>query len=276
MTIPKLTQLRSLIIDMDGVLYRGNAPIQGAGEFLHFLRQIGVHCLLLTNNSTLTASQYVAKLARMGIQTVEEEILTSGEATAMYLARVAPPGTKVYLIGEHGVRAELKKKGFVLSKDSDVAYVVVGLDYHFNYEKMTTAARAIRAGALFIGTNPDKTFPSEGELTPGAGALLAAIETATDTAPLIIGKPQPIIFEIAFQKLQAEPKTTAMLGDRLDTDILGGRRMGLVTILVLSGVTDRQQLAHSSLMPDLVYEDVAALHRAWREGLRDDSEHFAH
>lgn len=275
MSTPKLTQLRSLIIDMDGVLYRGNAPIQGASTFLHFLRQIGVHFLLLTNNSTLTATQYVAKLARMGIQAEEAEILTSGEATAMYLAKVAPPGTKVYLIGEHGVGAELKKRGFVLSEDSDVAYVVVGLDYQFTYEKMTIAARAIRAGAQFIGTNPDTTFPSEGELTPGAGALLAAIEVATGVAPLIIGKPQPVIFEIAFQKLQADPKTTAMLGDRLDTDILGGQRMGLTTILLLSGVTDRQQLAHSPLVPDFVYEDIALLHRAWQESLQDDHENSA-
>ncbi|MGC8786291.1 MAG: HAD-IIA family hydrolase [Anaerolineae bacterium] len=268
MAISKLRQLRSLVIDMDGVLYRGNAPIQGAGEFLQFLRQIGVRFLLLTNNSTLTAAQYVAKLARMGIQVAEEEILTSGEATAMYLASIASPGTKIYLIGEHGVREELEKRGFVLSEDTDVAYVVVGLDHQFDYEKMTRATRAIRGGARFIGTNPDKTFPSEGELTPGAGALLAAIEAATDTAPLIIGKPQPAIFEIAFQKLQAEPKTTAILGDRLDTDILGGRQLGLTTILVLSGVTDRQQLANSPLIPDLVYEDIAALHRDWKRVVR--------
>ena len=264
MTVSKLNQLRSLLIDMDGVLYRGNAPIQGAGEFLRFLRQIGVHFLLLTNNSTLTTAQYVAKLARMGIQVEEKEILTSGEATAMYLAGIAPPGTKVYLIGEQGVRKELEKRRFVLSEDMDVAYVVVGLDHQFDYEKMTRATRAIRAGAKFIGTNPDKTFPSEGELTPGAGALLAAIEAATDTAPLVIGKPQPAIFEIAFQKLQADPKTTAILGDRLDTDILGGKRLGLMTILVLSGVTDQQQLANSTLVPDLVYEDVAALYRDWQ------------
>lgn len=261
--VSKLRQLRNLIIDMDGVLYRGNAPIQGAGEFLQFLRQIGVRFLLLTNNSTLTTAQYVAKLARMGIQAVEEEILTSGEATAMYLAKVAPPGTKIYLIGEHGVRQALERRGFVLSEDMDVAYVVVGLDHQFDYEKMSRATRAIRAGAKFIGTNPDKTFPSEGELTPGAGALLAAIEAATDTSPLIIGKPEPLIFEIAFQKLQAEPRTTAILGDRLDTDIIGGHQLGLTTILVLSGVTEQQQLAHSPVAPDLVYEDIAALHRDW-------------
>jgi len=264
MAVPKLTQLRSLVVDMDGVLYRGNAPVQGAREFLDFLRQADVRFILLTNNSTLTATQYVAKLARMGIEVMEEDILTSGDATAMYLARIASPGTKIYVIGENGVRAALEKQGFVLSERTDVAYVVVGFDRHFTYGKMATATRAIRSGARFIGTNPDKTFPSEAGLIPGAGALLAAIETATDTAPLIIGKPQPHIFELALQKLQAEPKTTAVIGDGLYTDILGGCQLGLPTILVLSGVTGAQQLAHSPLMPDLVYDDIAALHRAWR------------
>ncbi len=260
----ELTQLRSLIIDMDGVLYRGNTPIQGAREFLVFLRQMGMPFILLTNNSTRTAKQYVAKLARMGIEAAEEDILTAAEAAAIYLARVAPPGTKVYAIGEDGVRVELEKQGFVLSDNPDVAYVVAGLDRHFTYAKMATATLAIRAGARFIGTNPDKTFPSEVGLMPGAGAVLAAIEAATDTAPLIIGKPQPAIFELALEKLRAEPETTAVIGDRLDTDILGGRQLGMLTILVLSGVTEARQLANSSLAPDLIYDDIAALYSAWR------------
>jgi len=263
----RLAQLHSLIIDMDGVLYRGNAPVPGAREFLTLLRELGLPFVLLTNNSTLTVGQYVDKLAGMGIAALPEDILTSGEATAEYLAREAPPGTKVYLVGEDGIRDALHSRGFVLSDDSDVAYVVVGFDRHFTYHKLTTAMRAIRCGARFIGTNPDTSFPSEAGLLPGAGALLAGIQAAAGAAPLVIGKPQLHIFELALQRLKAEPRTTAVIGDGLCTDIEGGRRLGLLTVLVLSGVTDAQELARSGIKPDLVYADIAALHMAWRAAL---------
>jgi 4-nitrophenyl phosphatase len=149
--------------------------------------------------------------------------------------------------------------------------VVVGFDRHLTYRKIATASLAIRAGAKFIGTNPDNTLPSELGQMPGNGATLAAIAAASDKAPLIIGKPQPAIFQLALQRLQAEPQSTAMVGDRLDTDILGGHAVGLVTVLLLSGVTSGEDLAGSSLIPDLILEDVAALHRAWRQavGLAD-------
>lgn len=268
MTVPaQLARLRSLMIDMDGVLCRGSTLIPGAGKFLDFLHQMGIPFVLLTNNSTLTAAQYVAKLGYMGIEIEEDRILTSADATARYLAGVAPPGTEVYAIGEDGVHTALEKRGFVLRDDADVAYVVVGFDRSFTYRKMATATLAIRAGAGFIGTNPDRTFPSELGQMPGTGAILAAIEAATGMAPLIIGKPQPAIFELALQKLGAGAGTTAMVGDRLDTDILGGHQLGLATILLLSGVTDAQQLAASALVPDLVYEDVEVLYHAWRDAM---------
>jgi 4-nitrophenyl phosphatase len=263
-----LTQLQSLIIDMDGVLYRGGTPIEGARECLEFLRETGIPFCLLTNNSTLTSEQYSEKLARMDISARAEDILTSAEATAVYLERVASPGTRVYVIGEDGIRAELAKRGFVLTDDRDVAYVVVGWDRQFTYDKLAVATLAIRAGAQYIATNPDKTFPSEIGLMPGAGALLAAIETATDTAPLVIGKPQPAIFELALERLGAQPATTAVIGDRIETDILGARELGLRTILVMSGVTDAQQLAEAPLVADMVFDDINAVYRAWRAAMR--------
>lgn len=270
-TSGQLTQLRSVIIDMDGVLYRGSTPILGAASFLGFLRESGIPFLLLTNNSTLTAEQYAAKLALMGVQVEADCILTSAEATARYLAGIAPPGTEVFAIGEDGVETELTARGFVLRDDTKVAYVVVGFDRHFTYRKMATACLAIRAGARFIGTNPDKTYPSELGQMPGNGAALAAIEAGTDTAPLVIGKPQPAIFNLALRKLGAEAATSAVVGDRLDTDILGGQRVGLASILVLSGVTSPKQIQDSSIAPDFVYEDVAALHRAWRDAASAES-----
>jgi 4-nitrophenyl phosphatase len=263
----KLTQLRSLIIDMDGVLYSLNTPLAGAADFLQFLRQTGKRFLLVTNNSTLTVAQYVDKLAGMGIAASEDDILTSAEATAQYLASVAPPGTRVYVIGEHGIRVALEKRGFVLADDTDVAYVVAALDRQLTYEKLKIASLAIRGGAQFIGTNPDKTLPTEAGLIPGARAIQAALEVATGTPPLIIGKPEPAMLQLALHKLQAEPETTAIIGDGLETDIPGGHRLGLMTILVLSGVTAPEQLARSALQPDLVYPNIAALHRAWAQSL---------
>lgn len=263
----KLTQLDSLIIDMDGVLYRLNTPIAGAARFLEYLQRNRKRFVLVTNNSTLTAAQYVDKLAGMGIAASEECILTSGEATAEYLAGVAPPGTKVYVIGEQGIRAALEEHGFILADDTNVDYVVVGLDRHLTYDKLRIATLAIRAGARFIGTNPDRTLPTEAGLIPGAKAILAALEVATSVPPLIIGKPESTMLQLAMQKMQARPDTTAIIGDGLETDVAGGRRLGLFTILVLSGVTTFEQLSDSPVQPDLVYPDIAALHRAWAESM---------
>ncbi len=261
----KLSHIRSLIMDMDGVLYRLHTPLPGAAEFLEFLRQAGKRFILVTNNSTQTPAQFAAKLAGMGITASEECILTSAEATAQYLAGVAPPGTRVFVIGEHGIRAALEKHGFVLADDTQADYVVSGLDRQLTYDKLKIATLAIRAGARFIGTNPDATLPTEEGLIPGARPIQAALEVATGVRPLIIGKPEPAMMQLALQKLEAMPETTAVVGDGLETDIPGGRRLGLTTVLLMSGTTSPQQLARSALQPDLVYDDLAALHRAWAQ-----------
>jgi len=261
----ELTQIRHAIIDMDGVLCHGDEAIPGGKEFLAFLGSVGVRFLLLTNNSTLTVAQYVSKLKRMGIEMTEEAILTSSVATSAYLGRIAPPGSRVYLIGEEGIRAELQKGGFVLTSTADADYVVVGLDRKLTYAKLSTAMHAVRSGARLIGSNPDRTFPSETGLKPGAGVTLAALEAATDVAPLVIGKPETAIFELALHRLGATPQTTAVIGDGLYTDVLGGQRAGLFTILLLSGVTETAQLIESAPKPCLVYADISALHRVWLE-----------
>jgi 4-nitrophenyl phosphatase len=265
----QLTQVRGFIIDLDGVLYRGNTPVAGASEFVDALRQSGTPLVLLTNNSVRTAARYVDKLARMGICIDADGILTSGQATVLYLCQVAPQGATVFLIGEDGVRTELVSRGFLLRNAPDVDYVVVGFDRAVNYQKLELATLAIRAGAKFVGTNPDKTFPSEAGLIPGNGAILAAIEAATDVAPLVVGKPSPAIFELALEKLGTKAHETVMIGDRLDTDIIGAHQVGLVTILVLSGVTSAEQLATASVAPDRVCDDIAAVHDAWRRARQD-------
>jgi len=259
----RLTLIQGFIIDMDGVLYRGKRPLAGAGEFIELLQAEGTPFLLLTNNSTRTPAQYVDKLRRMGIEVGEEAILTSGQATAMYLERVAP-GARVYVIGEEGLQTEIARRGFAIVEE-DVEFVVVGMDTRLTYDKLRIATLAIRRGAAFIGTNPDRTFPAEEGIVPGCGAILAALEAATDVRPLVIGKPQRAIFDLALARMGTDRGATAVLGDRLDTDILGGKEAGLLTILILSGVTSRRDLEGSSVVPDLVFEDLDQLRAAWRE-----------
>ncbi len=253
-----LSNLTHLIIDMDGVLYRGRAAIPGAGDFIESLRARGIGFVLATNNSTRTPQQYVDKLAGMGVTVYPHEVLTSALATADYLRGVAPPGARVFIVGQDGLRAALQEAGFTLVEEG-AEYVIVGMDDAVCYDRLAEATLQIRAGAQFIGTNPDKTFPSERGIVPGNGASLAFLEAATGVAPTVIGKPERAMIEQALARLGAEAATTAIIGDRLETDILAGRRNGLHTILVLSGITDREMLAASDVQPDWVFESVAGL-----------------
>ena len=266
-----LAAVKGLLIDMDGVLYRGQAPIPGAERFVAFLRCQGIPFLLLTNNSSLTTGQYIAKLRGMGIEVRAEEILTSAQATARYLAQREPEGARVYVIGREGLRQGLVERGFTLVEE-EADYVVVGWDWELTFAQLKRATLLIRAGAHFIATNPDRTFPSEVGIIPGNGAILAALEAATDVQPLVIGKPQPAIFKLALAQLGLDAGDVhrlgvAVLGDRLETDVVGGQRMGLATLFVLSGVTDEEELTQSSIKPDLVFDDVAHLQRVWMEAL---------
>jgi 4-nitrophenyl phosphatase len=252
---------------MDGVLYRGTEAIPGAREFLLFCRRIHVPFVLLTNNSTLTAAAYVDKLAGMNMEASEEEILPSAAATAAYLAGVAPPGSTVYIIGEEGIRTELESRGFLSRQDPSVDYVVVGWDRKLTWEKLKIATQAILGGATFIGTNPDRTFPSEEGILPGAGAIHAALEASTGMAPKIIGKPQAGIFQQALDRMGAPAATTASIGDRLETDILGAQRAGMPAILVLSGVTKTAPSSEEPVIPDLVFGDLGDVQRCWEKAL---------
>jgi len=245
------------------VLYRGEARLPGARAFLQALQRDNVPYVLLTNDSTLTEAQYAEKLARMGIEVPPERIMTSAVATALYLAGESEPGTPVYMIGMGGLAEALREQGFVLT-DTSPEYVVTGLDTDITYQKLSTATQAIRAGATFIGTNPDRTLPTERGLEPGTGSILAAIEAATDTAPQIIGKPQSGVFAMALEKLNTAAGETAMLGDRLETDIVGGARTGLRTILILTGATSRDDLPHAEVQPDVVFDNLEQLLAAWR------------
>ena len=264
--VETLCKLRHLVIDMDGVLYRGGEALPGIGEFVGFLRRQKIGFVLATNNATRTQQQFVDKLAGMGVTVELSEVLTSSLATAGYLAELAPQGSRVFVVGMEGLQAALRQAGFALVEDN-AEYVVAGMDFAICYERLARATLEIRAGALFIGTNPDLTFPSERGIVPGAGSLLAFLEAATGVTPTVIGKPGTAMMEQALASMGAQPSSTAVIGDRLETGILAGHRAGLHTLLVLSGVTDRSVLAASDIQPDLVFEDVAHLHAVWEDAL---------
>ena len=263
-----LGTLHNLIIDMDGVLYRGAEAIAGADRLIGFLRQRDIGFRLATNNATRTPQQFVDKLAGMGVQVQPHEVITSALATARYLAGIAPAGARVFVVGMDGLQIALREAGFRLVEDS-AEFVVAGMDFTVCYERLAQASLQIRAGAAFVGTNPDLTFPSEQGILPGAGSLLAFLEAASGVQPTVIGKPGTAMMEQALSSMSAEPATTAILGDRLETDMLAGQRAGLRKILVLSGVTDEAILSGSELQPDLVFDDVAHFHTVW-EGVLGD------
>jgi len=259
-----LTRIRHLIVDMDGVLWRGDEPMPGLQEFFGFLHRRQIGFVLATNNSSRTPDQYVAKLARFGVEVAAECILTSAQASAAYLATIAPPGTRVYAIGEDGVMRALVGQGFVLAEEG-ASYVVVGWDRHLTWDKLTMAALLIHAGAGFIGTNPDSNYPTPRGPVVGNGAQLAALETTTGVAPVVVGKPEPWLYRQALERMGARPETTAVVGDRINTDIAGGVRAGLATVLVLSGIATEADLAASPVRPDLVCADIGDLVHRWGE-----------
>lgn len=262
-TTPTLKNIRAFAIDGDGVLYRGDEPLPGLVAFFAFLRQKSLPVALVTNNATKTQQSFADKLARFGVEISPAEIVTAAVATAEYLKMNFEPGTRMFAIGE-GVRHALEAAGFTLA-DRDVEAVVVGMDTELTYAHLRTATVLINRGAAFIGTNPDKSFPFEGGFAPGNGAILAALTAATGVEPFIVGKPYPPMFRLALRTMGVDAAHAAMIGDRLETDILGGRRAGMATILVLSGVTSPQLLAESDIQPDMVFnglEDLLAALRA--------------
>lgn len=261
--------LRNLILDMDGVLWRGDTPMVGLAPFFDTLNALQINYVLATNNATKVATQYAEKLQRFGVSVAPEAILTSAEATASFLRERYGPDKSVYVVGDAGLRLAMESNGYrLLARDasdgiignSDSAdIVVVGFTTHACYYDLASAARLINRGALFVGTNPDVTFPHETGPLPGAGAYLAFLQAATGREPLVVGKPRGAVFEEAVRRLGGSESETAMVGDRLETDIAGAKAAGLQSVLLLSGVTSRQQVAQSDVKPDLVLDDIEDL-----------------
>ncbi|MBN2305815.1 MAG: HAD-IIA family hydrolase [Anaerolineae bacterium] len=254
--------IRAVVLDMDGVLWRGGDILPGVPAFFDFAQQQGISYAFATNNSSKTVDNYIDRLTNVGIPVGPEQIITSAVATADYIRQRYPVETPVYIIGQQGIRQALAERGF--SEDPARAeLIVVGIDFDIGYEKFKIATLRIRAGADFIGTNGDRTFPTPEGLVPGNGSLLALIEAATDQAPIVIGKPETAMFEVALDRLGTTPAQTLMIGDRLGTDILGAQRAGLKTALVLTGITSAEEARTADIQADAVFESLADIQAAW-------------
>lgn len=265
--------IRNLILDMDGVLWHGDTPVPGLKEFFTTLDQLQLEYILATNNATKIARDYSQKLGGFGIDIPERKILTSAETTARYLKRRCPDGAIIYVVGESGLRTAISDHGFELittegfvGANARADFVVVGMTRHVCYPQLASASYLIDNGAVFIGTNPDLTFPTEIGPLPGAGSILSFISAATGIKPLIIGKPNSIVFEEAIRRLNGNLSDTVMVGDRLNTDIVGGKSAGLRTVLLLSGISDREDLNESPIQPDWIFSDLQELTKFLQAG----------
>jgi 4-nitrophenyl phosphatase len=260
-------RIRGFLFDMDGVLYRGHRPLPGARAILTELERLGLPYALVTNNSTRTPRQYVRHLATMGMRVREDRIITSSVVAAEYLKRILRPGHRVLVIGERGLRQAVRGVGLVPSTDR-VAAVVVGLDRHLTYRRLTAAVGALLGGAVFVATNPDRLLPTEAGAIPGAGALVAALAYATGRRPIVIGKPRPALLRQAMARIGTRPAETVMVGDQAATDVAAGRAVGAYTVLVHSGVAPLRPARTAGPRPDLVVRDLRELWRVFSGALR--------
>lgn len=257
---PALPTIQAVILDMDGVLWRGDQPLGDLPDIFATLGERGYRVVLATNNATLTIEDYLNKIRRFGVELEPWQIVNSSQAVGHYLKQRFPSGGKLNIVGESGLIDTLAGYGFT-HDDKDVIAVVAGMDRQLTYNKLRTATLLIRSGALFIGTNPDRTFPVPEGLVPGSGAILAALEAATDISPNIIGKPAPEMYRVALERLEAPAGQTLVVGDRLETDIAGAQTLGCQTALVLSGVTKEDAARAWQPAPDWIVADLTTLVR---------------
>ena len=250
---------RGWLLDLDGTVYHGERLVPGADRVIATLRADGRRVVFVSNKPLFTREEYAAKLTRLGIATAPGEVVNSSLVLARHLARV-DPGAPVFVIGEPPLIAELGAHGFDVRLDHRVRWVVIAFDRTFDYRKLNTALQAVRQGARLIATNPDRTCPTEDGEVPDCAGMIAAVEAVTDrTVETIVGKPSPIILEVALAALGVPAAEAVIVGDRIETDIVMGKRLGLATVLVLSGIT---QLVHpriADLRPDLVLDSLADL-----------------
>jgi NagD protein len=250
-------QIKSWLMDMDGVLVHEEHAIPGAEQFLARLRESGTPFLVLTNNSIYTRRDLAARLRATGLEVPEEAIWTSALATARFLEEQRPGGS-AFVIGEAGLTTALHEAGYTLT-EREPDYVVLGETRTYSFERITRAIRLIYGGARFIATNPDATGPAPEGPLPATGSVAALISRATGVQPYFVGKPNPLMMRSALNALDAHSETTAMVGDRMDTDVVSGLEAGLKTILVLTGVTTREEAERHPYRASRIAESIAEL-----------------
>jgi NagD protein len=251
------SKIENYLMDMDGVLVHEERLIPGADQFVKRLQQTGHRFLVLTNNSIYTPRDLAARLALTGLEVPEEAIWTSALATARFLDSQRPNGS-AYVLGEAGLTTALHQVGYVLTERAP-DYVVIGETREYSQQAITRAIRLIVAGARFIATNPDPTGPSPAGPQPATGAVAALISKATGVSPYFVGKPNPLMMREALRSIDAHSESTVMIGDRMDTDVVAGIEAGLQTILVLSGITTREEAQRFPFLPSRIVESVADL-----------------
>jgi 4-nitrophenyl phosphatase len=254
--------IKSLVLDMDGVIWRGDESIGNLNAIFALIHGKGIKVAFATNNGTRTPDQYVERLAGFGVNIEKWQILTSSLAVANLLKKEFPDGGPVFAIGESGLFLALRENNFemlTVENTGKAKAVVIGIDHDINFSKMSEAALLIRSGVPFYATNPDKTFPTPRGEIPGAGAWISVITTATGIQPIYAGKPAPFLLEMARERLGTSREETLIVGDRLETDIAGGQGAGCPVALVLSGVSTRDQGIAWRPKVDYVSEDLYSL-----------------
>lgn len=252
------SQIRILILDMDGVLWREDEPIGDLPLIFDRIRSLGCDVVLATNNSLKTPNQFIEKLAKFGVWLDESQIVTSSQAAAFYMQKRFPDGGPVYIIGETGLAQAMIESGFY-HDDKNVLAVISGLDRKLTYEQLKRATLLIRSGAEYVATNQDRTLPTPEGQVPGAGTIIAALEAATGVKPYIAGKPAPEMYRFALEKRKISPDQALIVGDRLETDIAGAQTLGCKSALVLTGVSSREQGLAWSPPPDIIARDLSAV-----------------
>ena len=256
------SHIQALILDMDGVIWRSDAPIGDLAEIFARIEARGLKYVFATNNGTKTPEQYVDRLAEFGVKVKPSQVITSALGVAFLLGQKYPQGTKAFMIGEDGIRSALEEKGFeVVSVENalQAEVVVMGIDRGINFEKIAEATLLVRNGIPFYTTNTDKTFPTPRGEIPGSGAWVSIITTATAVEPISAGKPFPYMMELSLEILGTKKEETLVVGDRLETDIAAGQAVGCPCALVLSGVSTREQAEAWMPKIDTIADDLASL-----------------
>ncbi|MBL8090257.1 MAG: HAD-IIA family hydrolase [Anaerolineales bacterium] len=256
------SNIKALILDMDGVIWKADAPIGDLPAIFKRIRERGLKFVFATNNGTKTPEEYQKKLAELGVEIESSQVVTSALGIAFMLSQKYPRGTKIFMIGEEGIKNALKEKGFEIvsiANAEEAEVVVMGIDREINFQKIAEATLLVRAGRPFYTTNTDRTFPTPRGEIPGSGAWVSVIQTATGIEPIVAGKPFPYLMELSLERLGTKKEETLVVGDRLETDIAAGQAVGCPVAFVMSGVSKIEEAEKWNPKIDLIAGDLAEL-----------------